>query len=31
VRTIVTATHTEDELQFALDAFRKVGTELGII
>ena len=31
VRTIVTATHTEDELQFALDAFTKVGTELGII
>ena len=31
VRTIVTATHTEDELQFALDAFKKVGAELGII
>jgi glycine C-acetyltransferase len=31
VRTIVTATHTEDELKFALDAFTKVGTELGII
>jgi len=31
VRTIVTATHSEDELQFALDAFKKVGTELGII
>jgi len=31
VRTIVTATHTEDELQFALDAFRRVGSELGII
>jgi glycine C-acetyltransferase len=31
VRTIVTATHTEDELQFALDAFKRVGTELGII
>jgi glycine C-acetyltransferase len=31
VRTIVTATHTEDELQFALDAFNRVGTELGII
>ena len=31
VRTIVTATHTEDELQFALDAFEKVGRELGII
>jgi len=31
VRTIVTATHTRDELQFALDAFTKVGTALGII
>ena len=31
VRTIVTATHTRDELQFALDCFQKVGTELGII
>jgi len=31
VRTIVTATHTEDELQFALDAFTRVGTKLGII
>ena len=31
VRTIVTATHTEDELQFALDAFTRVGTDLGII
>jgi glycine C-acetyltransferase len=31
VRTIVTATHSEDELQFALDAFKRVGTELGII
>ena len=31
VRTIVTATHTRDELQFALDAFRQVGAELGII
>jgi glycine C-acetyltransferase len=31
VRTIVTATHTEDELQFALDAFKNVGGELGII
>jgi glycine C-acetyltransferase len=31
VRTIVTATHTEDELQFALDAFTRVGAELGII
>jgi glycine C-acetyltransferase len=31
VRTIVTATHTRDELQFALDAFAKVGRELGIL
>jgi glycine C-acetyltransferase len=31
VRTIVTATHTREELKFALDAFRKVGAELGII
>jgi glycine C-acetyltransferase len=31
VRTIVTATHTTDELQFALDCFKKVGAELGII
>ena len=31
VRTIVTATHTREELQFALDAFAKVGRELGIV
>jgi glycine C-acetyltransferase len=31
VRTIVTATHTRDELQFALDAFKRVGGELGLI
>ena len=31
VRTIVTAAHTRDELQYALDAFAKVGRELGII
>jgi len=31
VRTIVTATHTRDELQFALDTFAKVGRELGIL
>src|SRR5678815_2921967 len=31
VRTIVTATHTKDELQFALDKFSKVGAELGLI
>jgi glycine C-acetyltransferase len=31
VRTIVTATHTREQLQFALDAFAGVGRELGII
>jgi glycine C-acetyltransferase len=31
VRTIVTATHTRDELQFALDAFGKVGRAVGVI
>ena len=31
VRTIVTATHTRDELQFALDCFTRVGNELGIL
>jgi glycine C-acetyltransferase len=31
VRTIVTATHSRDELEFALAAFQKVGTELGIL
>jgi glycine C-acetyltransferase len=31
VRTIVTATHTRQELEFALDAFKRVGTELGLI
>src|SRR5256885_2464002 len=31
VRTIVTATHTRDQLQFALDAFRTVGRDLGIV
>ena len=31
VRTIVTATHTRDELQFALDRFGRVGRELGIL
>ena len=30
VRTIVTATHTREELQFALDVFARVGRELGI-
>jgi glycine C-acetyltransferase len=31
VRTIVTATHTKEDLQFALDAFARVGRELAII
>jgi len=31
VRTIVTATHTKDELQYALDVFAKDGRELAII
>jgi glycine C-acetyltransferase len=31
VRTIVTAAHTREQLQFALDAFKKVGKELGMI
>jgi glycine C-acetyltransferase len=31
VRTIVTATHTREDLQYALDTFAKVGGELGII
>jgi len=31
VRTIVTATHTRDELQFALDRFAKVGRSIGVI
>jgi glycine C-acetyltransferase len=31
VRTIVTATHTRDELQFALDVFARVGRELSIL
>ena len=31
VRTIVTATHTREELQFALDAFAKVGRSIGVI
>jgi glycine C-acetyltransferase len=31
VRTIVTATHTRQDLQFALDVFAKVGRELSII
>jgi glycine C-acetyltransferase len=31
VRTIVTATHTREDLQFALDTFEKVGKELGLV
>ena len=31
VRTIVTATHEREDLQFALDKFEKVGKELGLI
>jgi glycine C-acetyltransferase len=31
VRTIVTATHTRDDLQYALGAFEKVGRQIGLI
>ena len=31
LRTIVTATHTPEDLQYALDMFAKVGKELGVI
>jgi glycine C-acetyltransferase len=31
VRTIVTAPHTREELQFALDCFRTAGRDLGVI
>jgi glycine C-acetyltransferase len=31
LRTIVTATHTPEDLQYALDAFGRVGRELGIV
>jgi glycine C-acetyltransferase len=31
VRTIVTATHTREDLQFALDAFANVGRRIGLI
>jgi glycine C-acetyltransferase len=31
VRTIVTATHGRDELEFALEAFKAAGTDLGVI
>src|SRR4051812_108084 len=31
VRTIVSAAHSREELQYALDVFKKVGSELGLI
>jgi glycine C-acetyltransferase len=31
IRTIVTAAHTKEELQFALDTLKRVGIELGIV
>ena len=31
VRTIVTATHTREDLQYALDTFEKVGRGLGLV
>jgi glycine C-acetyltransferase len=31
LRTIVSATHTQDDLQYALDMFGTVGRELGVI
>ena len=31
VRTIVTATHTREDLQYALDAFARVGKAIGLI
>jgi glycine C-acetyltransferase len=31
LRTIVSAAHTREDLQFALDAFKRVGVELGIV
>jgi glycine C-acetyltransferase len=31
VRTIVTATHSHEDLEFALDRFEKVGRELGLV
>ncbi len=31
LRTIVAATHTKEDLQYALDVFAKVGRELGVI
>jgi glycine C-acetyltransferase len=31
IRTIVTATHTEDELQQALEVLKRVGKRMGIL
>jgi glycine C-acetyltransferase len=31
LRTIVTATHSREDLQYALDMFEKVGKELSVI
>ena len=31
VRTIVTATHSREDLQYALDAFARVGKQIGLI
>jgi glycine C-acetyltransferase len=31
VRTIVTATHTREELDRALDAFKRAGRKMGIV
>ncbi|HEX4914563.1 MAG TPA: aminotransferase class I/II-fold pyridoxal phosphate-dependent enzyme, partial [Vicinamibacterales bacterium] len=31
LRTIVAATHTKEDLQYALDMFEKVGRELSVI
>jgi glycine C-acetyltransferase len=31
VRTIVTSTHTKEDLQYALDQFKAVGQEIGLI
>jgi glycine C-acetyltransferase len=31
IRTIVTAAHSDEQLDRALDAFHRVGTELGLI
>ena len=31
IRTIVTATHTREELSFALDAFGRASRELGVL